>query len=190
MDWRIPGTVLTGDRDKADQARAKFEAMFLAGDIMLGQVSGISGLEPYVIQNWVRRGFLSPPKKKRYTLRQLCRILNINMLRGVLSMDRICSLLAYVNGQLDDDSDDMIDDTDLYFMFVSLASRAKELSHIAGREKILEEVLASYQEPVPGAKQRVCQVLQVMLTAWAAARIGQEADEMLTNLLENEQKGE
>ena len=48
-------------------------------------------------------------------------------------------------------------------------------------------MMAGYQETVPGARNRVRQVLRVMLTAWIAARIGQEADTMLTDLLENHQ---
>ncbi|MFR8526814.1 MAG: MerR family transcriptional regulator [Flavonifractor plautii] len=28
---------------------------------MLSQVASLTGLEPYVIQNWVRRGFVAPP---------------------------------------------------------------------------------------------------------------------------------
>ena len=185
MQWNIPGTLLKGQREDAEKIPQQFRAMFLPGGMMLSQVSSITGLEPYTVQNWVKRGFLSAPEKKRYSLSQLCRIMNINMLKGVLSMERICSLLGYVNGQLDDDSDDMINDSDLYFMFVGLAARAPDLP--GNREELLDDVMAGYQETVPGARNRVRQVLRVMLTAWIAARIGQEAETMLTDLLENHQ---
>ena len=36
--------------------------------------------------------------------------------------------------------------------------------------------------PVPGAKERVRKVLRIMLTAWIAARMTQEADQMLNEL--------
>ncbi len=182
MIWTIPGTLLQSEREEANQVKEQFNAMFLAGGMMLSQVSSVTGLEPYTIQNWVKRGFLSPPQKKRYTLRQLCRIININMMKGVLPMEQICRLLGYVNGQLDDESDDMIDDSVLYFMFLQLASHTSELSNREKREEILAEVLADYAEPIPGAKERVKQVLRVMLTAWVAARIGQEAEQMLNAL--------
>ncbi len=182
MDWTIPGTVLRMPREEADHIEEQFSAMFLAGGIVLGQVAGITGLEPYTVQNWVKRGFLTAPDKKRYSLRQLCRILNINMLKSVLPMERICGLLGYINGQLDDEADDMIDDATLYFMFVRLAARAKELYRSEERDALLEETLADYQEPVPGARERVKQVLRIMLTAWLAARMRQAAERMLSEL--------
>ena len=179
MKWTVPGTVLQIPRQDAEHIQDLFSPMFLAGGIVLSQVSGITGLEPYTVQNWVKRGFLIPPQRKRYTLRQLCRIININMLKGVLPMERICGLLGYINGQLNDESDDVIDDQVLYFMFVRLAARAKELYKTEERDSLLDQELADYQEPVPGAKARVRTALQIMLTAWIAARMCQKAENML-----------
>lgn len=182
MKWTIPGTVLQIPREDAEHIQELFSSMFLAGGIVLSQVSGITGLEPYTVQNWVKRGFLVPPERKRYTLRQLCRIININMLKGVLPMERICGLLGYINGQLDDESDDVIDDSQLYFMFVRLAARAKELDREEERDALLEQAMADYAEPIPGAKDRVKRVLRIMLTAYIAARMRQEAEKMLDQL--------
>ena len=182
MDWTIPGTVLTAPREEAPNVENLFRSMFLAGGIVLSQVSGITGLESYMVQNWVKRGFLAKPQQKRYTLRQLCRIININMLKNALAMEDICGLLAYINGQLDDESDDLIDDSTLYFMFVKLAARVRELNDPAEQDRILDDMLADYQEPIPGARQRVKEVLRIMLTAWIAARMRQEAERMLRNL--------
>ena len=180
--WTIPGTVLQIKREESVRIPQQLEALFFGGGITLSQVTGITGLEAYTVQNWVKRGFLTSPVGKRYTLRQLCRILNINMLRGSMPIDRICRLLAYVNGQLDDESDDMIDDSQLYFMFVKLAVRMKELYDPEKANLILEEYLADYKEPIPGAKERVRQVLRIMLTAWLAARMMQETESMLNAL--------
>ena len=182
MNWTLPGTVLEIPRQDSKQVDALLSSMFLAGDIALSQVSNITGLEPYAIQNWVKRGFLSPPQRKRYTLRQLCRILNINMLKGALPLEQICGLLGYINGQLYDESDDIIDDSQLYFMFVDLAAQAKDLCQKEEWDALLEKTLADYREPVPGAKDRVRRVLRVMLTAWLASRMRQEAENMLKNL--------
>lgn len=182
MKWRIPGTVLQIEKEKADSVEAMFSSMFLAGGIVLSQVASITGLEPYTIQNWVKRGFLTPPQRKRYSIRQLCRILHINMLKSVLPLEQICSLLSYVNGKLDDQSDDIIDDSQLYFLFVRLASRAKELDDPATWEQAMEEALAQYQEPVPGARSRIEKALRVMLTAWVAARMRHAAEAMLQEL--------
>lgn len=182
MDWTIPGTILRFPREDAAHIEEQFSSMFLAGGIVLSQVSGITGLEPYTVQNWVKRGFLPPPEKKRYTLRQLCRILNINTLKSVLPMERICGLLGYINGQLDSEADDMIDDATLYFLFVRLAANAKELYRAEERDALLNDALADYIEPVPGARERVKQVLRIMLTAWLAARMRQKTEQMLTEL--------
>ena len=182
MKWRIPGTVLEIQRENADGVEEMFSSMFLAGGIVLSQVSNITGLEPYTVQNWVKRGFLSPPQRKRYSLNQLCRILQINMLKSVLPLEQICGLLSYINGKLDEESDDIIDDSQLYFLFVRLASRARELDDSATWEQALAEALADYQEPVPGARARIEKALRVMLTAWVAARMRHAAEKMLQEL--------
>lgn len=182
MEWLIPGTVVLAQREEAELVEQRFRAMFLAGGIVLSQVSNLTGLEPYTIQNWVKRGFLTSPENKRYTLRQLCRILNINMLKAALPMEQICGLLSYINGQLDNDRDDLIDDSELYFLFVRLASDYSRMHNPQGRDLYLQELLADYQEPVPGAKERVAQALRIMLTAWAAAQLRQQAENMVKSL--------
>ena len=178
MDWIIPGTTLTARREDAQFIEQQFKAMFFAGGMVLSQVAGITGLEPYTIQNWVKRGFLTKPVGKRYTLRQLCRILDINMFKSVMPLEQVCRLLSYVNGQLDDESDDMIDDSVLYFLFVRLASHFSVMHNPQGRDDYLEEVLRDYAEPVPGARERVAKVLRIMLTAWAASQLRSLSEEM------------
>ena len=187
MTWTIPGTTLQGHREQADQVSTLFHSMFLPGDMLLSQAASVSGLEPYTIQNWVKRGFLSPPRNKRYSEPQLCRILNINMLKGALTMEQICGLLGYINGALDDESDDLIRDDELYFMFVRLAARAKDQHHMQQWEDSIQQVLEDYQEPLPGAKQRIAQVLKVMTAAWFATRMRQDAERM-ANALQNQEK--
>ena len=182
MTWNIPGTTLETERKDADRVNRLFESMFLPGGMVLSQVSCVSGLEAYTIQNWVKRGFLSPPRGKRYSMRQLCRILNINMLKGALTMEQICGLLSYINGALDDETDDLIDDAELYFMFVRLAARAKDQHDMTQWEASIQEVLAGYQEPVPGAAKRIAEVLKIMTAAWFATRMRLETERMLNEL--------
>lgn len=182
MNWTIPGTTLCISRSEAEHIESQFQSMFLAGGMVLSQVTNITGLDPYMIQNWVKRGFLTKPTQKRYTLRQLCRIININMLRGILPMERICSLLSYINGNLDDESDDIIDDSQLYFIFVRLAAQARDLDSSEQWDEAIRDVMADYVEPIPGAKERIEKVLKIMLTAWIATRMRQEAEKMLDQL--------
>ena len=185
MNWTIPGTTITAPREHAHMIESQFQSMFLAGGIVLSQVTSITGLDSYMIQNWVRRGFLAKPRQKHYNLNQLCRVININMLKGVLPMERICSLLSYVNGDLDEESDDLIDDSRLYFTFVELASHARDLDSQEEWQQALEKVMMDFREPFPGAKERIIAVLRVMITAWLASRMMQEAEKMLDLLTEN-----
>lgn len=182
MKWTIPGTVLKIERDHADGVEEMFSSMFLAGGMVLSQVASITGLEPYTVQNWVKRGFLSPPQNKRYTLQQLCRILHINMLKDVMPLERICSLLRYINGKLDDEGDDIIDDATLYFLFVRLAARSKQLDDPEAWKQAMEEALRNYQEPVPGARERIEKALQIMLIGNIACKMAQTAERMLDEL--------
>lgn len=182
MKWTIPGTVLQIRREDADGVEEVFSSMFLAGGMVLSQVASITGLEPYTVQNWVKRGFLPPPQHKRYSMRQLCRIININMLKSILPLEKICSLLGYIYGALDKEDDDIIDDSVLFFLFVKLAARAKQLDDPSQWEKAMQQALQDYQEPVPGARARVEKALQVMLTAWVAARMRAAAEQMLSEL--------
>ena len=184
MEWTIPGTVLKGPREDVEGSIRQIEGMFLAGGIVRSQVAAVTGLEAHAVQNWVQRGFLSSPVGKRYSCRQFCRIAIINMLKTAMPMEKICGLLSYVNGRLDDESDDLIDDTTLYFMFLRLASQARHIGGSRSWDEVIPEILSNYQEPVPGARERIDKVLRIMLTAWIGVRIIQQADQMLANLSE------
>ena len=182
MEWTVPGTTLQIRRQEADSIGEIFHSMFLAGGMVLSQVAQVTGLEPYTVQNWVKRGFLPPPANRKYTLSQLCRVIQINMLKNALSLETVCSLLEYINGKLDEETDDIIDDATLYFLFVKLAARAKELDAPGLWEDAMEEALADYREPVPGARKRIENALRVMLTAWVASKMKHAAEQMLQTL--------
>ena len=182
MNWIIPGTTLEGLRENADRTDGLFQSMFLAGGLTLSQVSRITGLENYTIQNWVKRGFLSNPRNKRYDMEQVCRIININLLKATLPLEQVTKLMAYLNGDLTDESDDMVDDTMLYFFFVRLAARARYIGGQQTWDEALAEVTASYVEPAPGGREKLEKVLKIMLTAWVAGRIKAEAENMIGEL--------
>ena len=184
MEWTIPGTAIRGSRADVEASIRQIEGMFLGGGMIRSQLAAVSGVEPHDIQNWVKRGFLSSPVNKRYSIQQFSRIVTINMLRTAMPMEKICSLLAYVNGRLDDESDDLIDDTVLYFMFLRLAARAR---HIGGKdnwEVAIADILKDYDEPIPGAKRRIDQVLRIMLTAWIGVQTIRRPEQMLNELEE------
>lgn len=188
MAFMIPGTVHTVSRADADHIEDIFASMFMAGDLALRNVAELTGLASHDIQNWVKRGFLSPPQRKRYNMNQVCRILNINMLRTVLPMETICGMLSYINGHLDDTSDDTIRDSDLYFIFVQLASSVgQQVQHPDHLDEWIADALEDYPESIPGAKVRIQQVLKIMLTAWAAAQLRAHAESMVNEILYNKE---
>lgn len=183
MNWMVPGTTIVADRNSPEATETAIRSMFLAGGMVRSQVAAATGIEAHAIQNWVRRGFLSSPVNKRYSCRQFCRIVIINMLKNDLPMEKICSLLSYINGRLNTESDDSIDDTQLYFAFLRVAAVCHGL--MEDREALLlciRESLDDYREPVEGAKLRVEQVLHIMITAWASAELRRESEYLLNQL--------
>ena len=176
MQRVLPGSTLQYDGSTPGSAEILLSALFAGGDLMLAQVAHISGLEPYMIQNWVARGYLPPPVAKRYSRRQLSRILIIHMLRSVLPLEEICRLLRYVNGHLDDISDDLVDDAFLYMGLVTLIEAGPE------DPDPMKTALKDYREPFPGARRRVEQVLEIMLLAYRAAALKEEAQAYIGRL--------
>ena len=182
MQWTIPGTVLTSEATEANHIEELFSSMFLGGGIVLSQVANITGLETHTIQNWVKRKFLAPPRNKRYDKEQVCRIILINMLKGALTLEQICSMISSINGDLTDEDDDIIDDALLYFMFIRLAARARHIGGTKEWGEAIADVTADYQEPYPGAKEKVIQVLRIMLTAWVTTQLRAQVDQMVSQL--------
>ncbi len=183
MISRLPGTTLEVDLSRENAADALLSPMFLTGGLVLSQVSQLTGLEPYTIQNWVKRGFLPPPVKKKYSRRQLCRIFIINMLRDSMQIERICRLLSYVNGRLDDEGDDIIDDSALYLHIVDLVARlGGELPPPGMLAQWCDEALDGYTEPYAGARERIRLALEIISMAYMASCLKQRADLLMAYL--------
>lgn len=181
MSTRLPGTTIEVSEIKRSCSRIMFDGIFAAGGITLSQVSVMTDLEPHVIQNWVKRGFVSSPKNRQYSKSQFARIVVINMLRESLQLDSICSLLSHINGDLKDRSDDLIDDCELYHKYVDMLSDTDKgkIDKAAVREAA-KKAAEDYCEPVPGARERLCRVLQVMTFAHYASRCKKNAEEILS----------
>ena len=183
MVRRLPGTTIEVSLQSADSARKLLDNVFMAGGLVLSQVSGLTGLEPYMIQNWIKRGFLAPPQHKKYSRRQFCRVAIINMLRDVLQIEKITNLLSYINGRLDDESDDIIDDSELYLYCISAINGTE--GKVLGTESVrlcAEEAVESFAEPFPGAKRRLVKVLEVVIYAHFAASMRLRAEDVINTL--------
>ncbi|HPE95984.1 MAG TPA: DUF1836 domain-containing protein [Bacillota bacterium] len=179
----LPGTTIEVSIDSPDVSDKVFSNIFMTGGLVLSQVSMLTNLEPYTVQNWVKRGFLSPPVNKMYTRRQFCRIVIINMLKDSLQLDRITELLSYINGVLSDESDDLINDSDLYDYYIALLywlgdNRVEE----SKLNESVQKVIADYKEPFPGAGKRLEKVLKVITVAHLASQLRQKADRLMNEL--------
>lgn len=160
-----------------------FDGLFAAGGITLSQVSYLTGLEPYLIQNWVKRGFVTSPVRRMYSRSQFARIVIINMLRDSLQLDVISSLIRVIGGEPSNPSDDLIDDEELYHRYVDLvASGNIDLDSPAALARAADLAASDFDERVPGARKQLSCILQVMLLAHAATHFRRRASEMLAEL--------
>ena len=179
----LPGTTIEVSKFESGTSRTLFQGLFAAGGITLSQVAVMTGLEPYMIQNWVKRGFVSSPIKRQYSKDQFARIVTINMLRESLQLDKICSMLSYINGALDDESDNLISDSELYHKYVDLVAESggfiADKKHV---ESAVKKISAEYEEPIPGARMRLEKILQVMAFAHYASISRQAAEEIMSKL--------
>ena len=178
----FPGTTIEVSEITPGSSRRLFDGVFAAGGITLSQVSVMTGLEPHVIQNWVKRGFLSTPVKRMYSKNQFARIVIINMLRESLQLDRICDLLGYLNGCLYDESDDLIGDSELYHMYTDMIADGGTATDRETIRAAATLIAQRYTEPIPGARERLIKILRVMGHAHYASLSRRAAEELLSRL--------
>ncbi len=114
----LPGTNIQMDLQGGQDYRRTIDAVFaITGGIYLSQLADMVGVPGATLQNWVKRGYVANPVNKRYTRRQTCRIILIALLRHTLPLEDIAVLLGSINHNLADESDDLIDDSELYLYF-------------------------------------------------------------------------
>jgi len=183
MSANFPGTVIEVSSIEKGSSRQLFEGIFAAGGITLSQVSIMTGLEPYMIQNWVKRGFLTSPVKRMYSKEQFARIAIINMLRETLHIERICELLRIIGGVLDDENDDLISDDELYHRYVDMLSSIKSEKMDRGAVAFAANKAAEdFVEKTPNSKKQLVNILEVMLYAHAASQLRKTADEIFMTI--------
>ena len=179
----FPGTTIEASKLTRESSRTLFSGIFAAGGITLSQVSIMTGLEPYMIQNWVKRGFVSSPIKKVYSKEQFARIVIINMLRDTLHIEKICNLIKIIIGDPKDTSDDLIKDDELYHIYVDMISTSS--ININDEDSVINAAKSAtrgFASNSPTAKKQLVGILRIMLYAHAAADLKKSADEILSSL--------
>lgn len=119
MEQYYPGTtVLIQDTDDLTAWLASI--LRVTDGLSLSQICSLCGIEPTTIQNWVKRGYIPRPVNKKYYEKHLYRILLISSLKEGLQIDQVNDLMVSINGDVEDESDDIISDAKLYEIFCSI----------------------------------------------------------------------
>lgn len=159
MDRNIPGTEKPF---KGENAFGEFKkAIELTDGISLGQVCSITGLDPMIIQNWVKRGYVARPVNKKYHEKHLARILLINSLKEAMRIEEIGKLMKLVNGDVEDESDDLLSEADLYGLFSKVVYYLNENNH--------EETIRQVMETENNENEKLFTALEVMINAYIAS---------------------
>lgn len=174
----IPGTVTPYISLKGSVFAIFSQMISAAGGLTLAQVCSITGLEGSTVQNWVKRGFVANPIKKKYYKRQLARILIINALRDCMQLEQTVLILKYLNGDVEDESDDRVSEPELFDCFCAIT---KELTLEGGisHGKIdsrVKSAISDFKEMSADSSQRLYRALKIMVYAFAAGQFKREAE--------------
>ena len=185
-DSLIPGTKLKKN-DMGNVTGLEFlsKVFYISEGVMLSQIREVSGIDGSTLQNWTKRGWVANARLKKYNIDQVAHILIINMLRSCIQLDHIAFLLQYINGKIEDKSDDIIRDSVLYdyiCRILETLTRQDVASKASIKEAICEQI-ADYEEAMEGARDRLANALEIIVTAYYAALIKRNSDEMLANLM-------
>lgn len=186
-DPLIPGTILRR-KDMGDVTGMEFlkKIFFISSGVMLSQIREISGIDGSTLQNWTKRGWVANSKLKRYNIDQVAHILIINMLRDCMQLDRITFVIRYINGNVEDNTDDIISDSLLYDYICRILDRLLDddaTYDISSLRSCISEVTADYEEAVSGARKRLDQALEIIIAAYYAALIKRYSDHMVEELI-------
>ena len=181
----IPGTILNR-KNMGNVTGLEFlsKIFYITDGVMLSQIREISGIDGSTLQNWTKRGWVANSKLKRYNIDQVAHILIINMLRSCIQLDHIAFIIKYINGNVGDESDDIIRPSKLYDYICRILSNMMDseqvsLSNVRG---LVEAVTTDYEEPVPGARDRLVRALEVIVVTYTAALLKRHADELFVEL--------
>ena len=182
----IPGTNLKKTDMGGLTGKAFLDQLFMVSDgVMLSQIRKIAGIDGSTLQNWTKRGWVPNALMKRYGVDQVAHILLINMLRSCMQLERIMWLFQYVNGVIDDSSDDIITASGLYDAICKTLDYldAEEECTIESIRPMIERALVDYVEPVEGAKERLTNALEIIVGSYCASMIKRTSDAKMRALM-------
>lgn len=171
-----------------DSIRPAFAA---TGGLMLSQVVEITGVGSSTIQNWIKRGWIPSPTDKKYGERQVARILIVDMLRKSMQLEKIVRLMECVNGNVEDLSDDIIKDADLYTYIYKIIQKIKpvETFTLDRIDEIISEEINDYNGPgenytgnVSNTSQRLHEALRIIIMTYISSELRKRAEYELAQM--------
>lgn len=189
-DNMIPGTLLTKAESGGVTGLEFLNRVFFPSEgIMLSRIRDVSGVDGSTLQNWTKRGWVENAPMKRYGIDQVAHILIINMLRSCVRLDHIAYLLHYINGRVDDRSDDIIRESVLYDYICRILDRLMEEENCSDESirAIIADVTAFYEEVRPGSRERLNNALSIIVIAYYAVVLKHNADTMISDLMDRVQ---
>ena len=169
MEKYLPGTLSEFDDPKMFDSYKKM--IQITDGLSLNQICKITKLEPHMIQNWVKRGYIPHPQKKKYYVKHLARILLINALRQCMNIENISSLMCYINGNVDDESDDIITEEDLYKLFSNIIFKLNNFENI---EKLVDDEVKN---------SKLAKAMKAMVYAYASSMMKSKSNNYLSSLI-------
>ena len=187
-ETKIPGTVLR-KTDMGNVTGLDFlkKIFYITDGIMLSQIREISGIDGSTLQNWTKRGWVESAKLKKYNIDQVAHILIINMLRGCMQLDRIAFLIRYINGSVDDRSDDIIRASELYDYICrildTLTGEEENRNGASNLRECIEKVTEEYVEKIGGARKRLTNALEIIIAAYYSSMLKHYSEKKLEKLI-------
>jgi hypothetical protein len=178
-DELIPGTKLyRSEMGGVTGLEFLSKIFFISDGVMLTQIREISGIDGSTLQNWTKRGWVGNSKYKKYDINQIAHILIINMLRSCMQLDKIAYLIEYINGNIDDESDDIIADSVLYDYICKILDKLMtyDVCSLGSIHDAIELEVAEYHEVMPGSKERLVNALEIIIVAYYASLIKKHSD--------------
>lgn len=167
---KLPGTRIDFNEQAEENAFSLIEPILTAtGGITLSQLSKLTGLKGSTIQNWIKRGWVANTVDKKYSEQQVLRILLINILRDVMKLEDIAALMSYINGKVEDLSDDILHDKELYNLLCKLIC-VVDRKKIYKPEKVAEEIDKNLDSSYKGEeRKRLNKVLLIMVLGYRSS---------------------
>ena len=185
LDEYIPGTKLKkAEMENLTGLAFLKKVFFVSEGVMLTQIRDISGIDSSTLQNWTKRGWVANARLKKYNMDQVAHILIINMLRSCMQLEHIAFLIQYINGDVEDTSDDIITDSQLYDYICRILEHIINTGDCSLEEiaDCVSNITADYVEPFEGARERLDHALEIIVVTYYSALLKRRATQLLESL--------